>query len=42
MIFPSPSFRFPLQFLASISGIGRFALPPEFFMNSQWQVTAGS
>lgn len=47
MIFPSPSFHFPLQLLASISGIGRFALLPEFFMNPQWQVgaqalTAGS
>lgn len=41
MIFPSPSYYyFPLQFLASFSGIGRFALLPEFFMNPQWQVGA--
>lgn len=40
MIFPSPSFHFPLQLLASISGTGRFALLPEFFMNPQWQVGA--
>ncbi|MCK6559120.1 hypothetical protein HUU39_17040 [candidate division KSB1 bacterium] len=47
MIFPSPQSRLPLQLLANISGSGRFALLPEFFMNPQWQVgaqalTAGS